>query len=240
MPVGIVDPDGRAAPKRFAVYRNNVTVSLTEAMAATFPAVRAVVGDVFFGEMALRFVRETPPCSPLLFEYGRDFAAFVANFAPAEGLPFLPDVAQLDRAWLDAYHAADAGVLDASKFAARDEDAMMAAVFVPHPALAIVSSDFPLVTIWNAARAGVVPDFADEPQSEWAIVSRPDITVHVVAVSAREGAFFNALRDGTPLGEAAEAALAADPDFDFAGALGRAIGTQAFSNVVFLQEGEVQ
>ena len=38
VPQGVVDPAGNPAPKRFAVYRNNVTVSLIEAKNPAAPA----------------------------------------------------------------------------------------------------------------------------------------------------------------------------------------------------------
>lgn len=43
--------------QRFAVYRNNVIVSLCDALASTFPVVQALVGEDFFHTMARDFVR---------------------------------------------------------------------------------------------------------------------------------------------------------------------------------------
>ena len=40
LPSGLVDPQGRASEKRFAVYRNNVTLSLVRVIEAAFPAIR--------------------------------------------------------------------------------------------------------------------------------------------------------------------------------------------------------
>ena len=67
-PCSVSGPNGKAARKRYDVYRNNVTVSLINALAATFPATRRVVGEDFFRAMARFHVRATPPSSPLLFE----------------------------------------------------------------------------------------------------------------------------------------------------------------------------
>ena len=58
--------------------------------------------------MARFHVRATPPTSPLLFEYGRDFPDFIERYEYAQSMPWLADVARIERAWLDAYHAADA------------------------------------------------------------------------------------------------------------------------------------
>ena len=73
----VAGPNGKAAVKRYNVYRNNVTVSLIDALAAVYPAVQRITGVDFFRAMARFHVRATPPTSPLLFEYGRDFPAFI-------------------------------------------------------------------------------------------------------------------------------------------------------------------
>lgn len=231
VPHNVVDPHGRIAPKRFAVYRNNVTVSLIEALKATFPAVVALVGEAFFGDMARRFVRRTPPNSPLLFRYGAAFPEFIAGHDPAADLPFLADVARLDRTWLDAYHAADGSPFAPEVLAGWGEAELMTARFVPLPATRLVASDFPLVTIWQAARDGRKPQFADRPEPEWALVTRPDISVSVAALAPVDGQLFSALIAGQKLGEAAEAVLAKVPGFDFSAALVHVVSGGGFASV---------
>ncbi|MEP4753707.1 MAG: DNA-binding domain-containing protein, partial [Nitratireductor sp.] len=75
-PPGVAGPGAKAGDVRYNVYRNNVTVSLIDALADTFPAVRRIVGEAFFRDMARLYVRREPPRSPLLFDYGHGFAAF--------------------------------------------------------------------------------------------------------------------------------------------------------------------
>src|SRR5271155_5906411 len=113
----IAGPEGKGVVKRYNVYRNNVTVSLIEALAAIFPAVRRITGEEFFRAMARFHIRETPPTSVLLLEYGRDFPAFIARYEYAQDMPWLADVARVERAWLDAYHAVDAPPLAAAALA---------------------------------------------------------------------------------------------------------------------------
>ena len=79
-PSVVAGPGGKAATKRYNVYRNNVTVSLIDALAATYPAVQRIAGVEFFRAMARCHVRATPPTSPLLFEYGRDFPDFIERY----------------------------------------------------------------------------------------------------------------------------------------------------------------
>src|SRR5260370_602689 len=96
-PALVSGPNGKAAVKRYNVYRNNVTVSLIDALAAIYPAVQRVTGVEFFRAMARFHVRETPPPSPLLFEYGRDFPAFIETYRFAQTLPWPPIAPRLFR-----------------------------------------------------------------------------------------------------------------------------------------------
>ena len=114
----VIGPNGKERREALQrIYRNNVTVSLVDALAAVFPAVQRIAGVEFFRAMARLYVRETPPRSPLLFEYGHDFPRFVERYEYARQMPWLADVARIERAWLDAYHAADANSLCADDLA---------------------------------------------------------------------------------------------------------------------------
>lgn len=136
-PVFLAGPGGKLATRRYAVYRNNVVMGLGSALEEIFPAVRRIVGDAFFAGMARLYLRRHPPSSPLLFAYGADFPAFVEDFEPARALPYLADVARIERAWLDAFHAADAPSVDAGFFGSASPDELDELRFAPHPALGI-------------------------------------------------------------------------------------------------------
>ena len=141
-PTIVCGPGGKVAVKRYNVYRNNVTVSLIDALAAIYPAVQRITGVEFFRAMARFHVRATPPESPLLFEYGRQFPDFIEAYEYAAQMPWLADIARLERAWLDAYHAADAVQLSADTLAAIQPERLADVVFTPHPATRIVRSRF--------------------------------------------------------------------------------------------------
>src|SRR5271166_4049162 len=172
----IAGPKGKGAVKRYNVYRNNVTVSLIEALAAIFPAVRRITGEEFFRAMARFHIRETPPNSPLLFEYGGDFPAFIERYEYAQGMPWLADAARIERAWLDAYHAADAAPLTASDLASFPPERLADLVFAPHPATRLVRSRFAAVTIFAANRA---PGPVEASQAEDPLITRREFDVVV-------------------------------------------------------------
>src|SRR6516225_9604159 len=98
-PADVVGPRGKGVVKRYNVYRNNVTVSLIDALAATYPAVQRITGVEFFRAMARSHIRATPPASPLLFEYGRDFPDFIERYEYASPMPWLADTARIECAW---------------------------------------------------------------------------------------------------------------------------------------------
>ena len=117
MPEGLVGPDGEPSPKRFAVYRNNVVIGLTETLKDAFPAVHRIVGTEFFQAMARAYVVLEPPRSPILLDYGAGFPDFIGEFEPAAGLPYLADVAHIERAWTESYHAPEASPIDPAALA---------------------------------------------------------------------------------------------------------------------------
>jgi hypothetical protein len=180
---------GQPAPEgRFAVYRNNVMVGLTEALRDAYPVVCRLVGDEFFAAMAGVFARAHPPGSPVMLDYGEDFAEFVADFPPAAGVPYLADVARLERAWVEAYHAADAIAVEP-----KDTSLEM------HPAVRLVRSRFAILTIWQANQEdGPAPlELSDEGDN--VLVTRPAAEVQACRISDGAADFIRAVAMGAPI-----------------------------------------
>jgi Putative DNA-binding domain len=216
VPPGVTAYNSAAPHKRFTVYRNNVAVGLATALEARFPAVRKIVGEDFFKAVANLFAAAHPPRSPLMMFYGDEFPAFLAAFEPARELPYLAGVARLEAARTRAYHAADATPLDAEALHALPQAALPDLRFTLHPALEIVASEYPIVTIW-AMNSGEM-DLA--PVKEWggedALVSRPRLDVEVRCLPPGATTFLQSLAAGQPLGMAAAAARTGSADFDLA------------------------
>lgn len=148
-PGGLITPEGTRATRRFDVYRNNVAVSLTEALETAFPALRALVGEEFFKAMSGVYLRRHLPSSPLLMDYGNHMPAFLETFAPAASLPYLPDIARLEIALRASYHAADARPLDPAGIPPQE---LMDTPFFLVPSARLVVSAYPLLDIYTRAR----------------------------------------------------------------------------------------
>lgn len=230
-PRAIAGREGRPPGRRYDVYRNNVTVSLIAALAAIYPAVQRITGPDFFRAMARSHVRSSPPSSPLLFEYGRDFPSFIATYEYARQLPWLADVARIERAWLDAYHAADAAPLVPAQLAAVDAERLGELVFGPHPATRLVRSDYAAATIFAANRTDAAVPRIDASTAEDALITRPDVEVVVRHLPPGGAVFVEQLIAGRPLGEAASAAQDASADFDIAANIAGLIEAGAFTSL---------
>ena len=230
-PAIVSGPAGKGAVRRYNVYRNNVTVSLIDALAAVYPAVQRITGTDFFRAMARFHARATPPSSPLLFEYGRDFPAFIETYEHAQAMPWLADVARIERAWLDAYHATDAAPLSPDALAAIAPERLAEAVFIAHPAVHVLRSAYAAVTIFAANRSEDTVGPIDASSPEDALITRPDADVIVRHLPEGGAVFLTSLLAGRTLGEAAASALEAAPSFDIAANLAGLIQAGVFTSV---------
>lgn len=230
VPEGVIGPRGKSAQKRFAVYRNNVTVNLIDAIAGIFPAVQRLVGEGFFRDMARVYVGQEPPRSALMFEYGSGFADFLDRFEPVSKLPYLPDVARLERAWLDAFHAADAEPLAAETLGAIPPGALADVSFTVHPATRIVESRFAAVSIFSANREKRPLDGIRPLDSESGLITRPAGAVQVRHLPTGAAGFFRSLIAGATLGDAAAQAVEHHPGFDLPAAISAMLEAGMFTD----------
>lgn len=225
IPPGLIGPDGLPAPKRFAVYRNNVAQSLTRVLEAGFPTVRKLVGDEFFAAMAGVFLRKHPPRSRVLMLYGAEMPEFLERFPPVSHLGYLPDVARLDQAMRESFHAADSRPLPEAEFQRLIGEELAGLRLHLAPALRLVRSAWPIVAIWRANNEDGPPP---RPVAEDALILRPDFDPRPEPLPPGGGAFVAALLAGRRLGEAV---ASAGPDLDLAANLAVLIRGRAITGV---------
>jgi hypothetical protein len=230
VPPGLVGPDGLPSARRFAVYRNNVVVGLSESLKLTYPAVCRIVGEEFFLALARAYVVADPPRSPMLLEYGAGFPGFVERFPPAAKLPYLADVARIEWAWKEAFHSVEAAPLSPAALAAISPEQLAELRLRLHPSLHIIASRYPALTIWRMNVGDGVPKPVDLASGgEDCLVVRPAADVEVRFVPPGGAAFIQRLGEGAPLGVAAHAGHAAAEDFDLSANLAGLMSAGAFS-----------
>ena len=228
-PEGLADGKGNAAGRRFDVYRNNVAVSLTEALETAFPVIQKLVGPENFKLLAGAFLRQHPPSSPLMMFYGAEMPDFLANFDPTKTTGYLPDVARLELALRESYHAEDSQPIDPSQLQQLAPDALTATRMVLAPSLKVVRSDWPVFAIWRFNMEAGAPK--PEMSAEDVAVMRPDLDPHPVLLPPAGGAFIQALQAGHTFGEAMDIAATENQDFDLTGLLTILIENEAITKL---------
>ena len=67
--------------------------------------------------------------------------------------PALADVARLENAWVEAYHAEDAGVATVGELAALSPDCLPGTRIVFHPAARLLRFATPAASVWASAQS---------------------------------------------------------------------------------------
>jgi hypothetical protein len=208
VPGGLTARSAAEVERRFAVYRNNVAVGLSDALAARFPVIRRLVGEAFFAAMARVFAEAHRPRSPVIAEWGEDFPAFLAGFPPLAGWPYMADVARIEYARGVAFHAADARPVDPASLAGVDPETVRLRL---HPSVHVLRLGHPAVSVWARNQPGG-EGVALRAGPETALVLRDRaFAVQVRAIGAGDAALVEALLAGDTLAGAALRAAGAEP-----------------------------
>jgi hypothetical protein len=222
-------PSARGWSPGLAVHQNTILKGLIDALAANFPTVEELVGREWFAACAAEYVRLHPPRSAVLALYGKEFPAFLAQFAPARALAYLAEVARIDRLWTESHFAPDASALPADALAALSAVGLFESRVALHPATRFGWFRDSAVTIWryhrSAHRSG---ELELEGQPEGAALVRPHGSVEYVALDKAGFAFLDQLRGGATLGAAATAALEIDRTTNLAARLAQFVAAGIF------------
>lgn len=229
MPPGLVGPDGLPSLRRFSVYRNNVVVGLIEALKDAYPAVYRIAGAEFFMGLAHAYAVQNPPASSIMLEYGAGFPDFIAAFEPASSLPYLADVARLERAWTVAYHAPEASPINPAGLTALHPDDFLHVAFEVHPSLRIVRSRFPALTIWRMNADDAAPGVVDlGAGGEDVLIVRPAAEVEVRQLPPGGAEFVSKIVSGATVTDALRTAVHSADDFNLTANLAGLLQSGAF------------
>lgn len=103
-----LDPRISRAAAALGIHRNTILQALLNALRMTFPMVDRLVGEAAFNALATDYVREFPPTSAILYEYGQHFPDYLQGAVPEHGC--LRDIARFDLR-IDQVGRESAGVL---------------------------------------------------------------------------------------------------------------------------------
>ena len=198
-------------------YRANAGVIIERALGASFPTVRALVGEESFAGLARAYWHAHPPLRGDLACAGEQLPEFIAASNSLAEVPYLADVARLDAAIEAAERAADAQWQpDTLALLGSHDPAQLAVECMP--GTAVLASPYPIVTIRDAHHAAGDDPFAAAREAlaagrgEHALVWRAGLRAQALAVDEADAQWTLALLRRSSLAQALEQAL---PSFDF-------------------------
>lgn len=216
---------------RFNVYRNNVFVSLMDALADIFPVTQTLVGEDFFRAMARIYIQQHPPKTPIISDYGDVFAHFVRHFKPAQNLPFLGDLAELECKLLALTNAQEYKTLEHEQISTafnNVSDPAQLLLCLP-PSTQIFASSFAIGSIYLAHKGRKNRPLADIKieTNEYLLLSKSHLYGELHIISEADATFIKRLMQAKTLGEA----IPDDDNFDLGTSLAKLIDWQLLTQV---------
>jgi hypothetical protein len=180
LPVGGLDrlvagDDRMTAAERVEIYANGYFYRILEVLKEDYPATLAVAGADNFHNLATGYLIDYPPSKPSIYYAGKNFADYLIAHPLSERIPYLADLARLERTTLESFHAADAETLDADAMGAIEPDQWPTLMMQAHPAMRLVESGWRVDRIARAIEDG----------AGWSQPAREDVTIIVWRRNAR-------------------------------------------------------
>jgi hypothetical protein len=194
----------RPATGAMAVYRNTVIHGAVEALRANFPVIEQILGAEMFERVAVDHALQCPPRRPVLALYGARFADWFEEQPWIRDLPYLADVARVERLRIECLMAEDAEPLtraEGERLLERPDARLRL-----HPAARFSWLSTPAMSIWLAHQQAFPSQYSPEWKAEGVLFARPEpFVVH----APRIGRAAHRMLFGIRLGESVGASLAA-------------------------------
>lgn len=134
---------------RLQIYHNSITGGLIQALGETFEVCKQLVGDEFFNAMAQHYIDQTVSSSPDIGEYGASFPDFVAEFEPAQAVPYLADMARIGWYFHHAMRQSSNDCFDGHAFARLTNTEQAQTRLQLNTSASWMTSHYPLLAIWR-------------------------------------------------------------------------------------------
>ena len=200
------------AAERLEIYANAYFFRIHDALGEDHGALRAALGEELFHDLVTAYLLVHPPRHPSLAHAGDALPEYLAEAPSAEpfrrACPWAPDLARLEHARLEAFHAADAEPLPRSALERLPPDAWVDLRLVFVPALRSLALGWPVHALLRAHDAGEpAPEIA--PAEIALAVWRREERVHYRTLEPAEAQALAQALAGAPFGEICERAAEA-------------------------------
>ena len=196
------------------VKSHNSRKSLVEFLAARYPVIRRLVGELSFRIVARRFILSEPPSIAISPSYGDNFPRFLRGQSNSASFEYVADIAELEMVREKARRAPDVLPLAAETLLSPPAEWLNGLRITLHPSVCLVQSRFPIVTIWENTQSDDENGMIDRWRAEAALVARPFLEVEVRRLLPGGYTFLRAISKGQTVGTAVRAATAATSKFE--------------------------
>lgn len=195
---------GRFAPEELVqVYQNNFEISFTDALAAIFVSLEKIVGSVCFAQLARRYLRDHPSGSGDLHQFGSHLAASLSQTPGLENLPYLSDIASIDWAWHEVFHAEGPTWPEADALQQQLQAMQGDIAFVFNTSFRLLITSHSVFRLWCHCRETQgfedESNLAFEPGSEYVLLYRQGLDVVVQTLGQKQGRWLQSLGRGKTL-----------------------------------------
>lgn len=157
-------------------HANTINHARIVALEETFPLTRQHMGEAPFNALARTFAETHVARASDINHIGASFPDYLRDAATRE-------LAQIEWAWLESYHAAEAVPMALTDFTALSEAALLALQVAPHPSVRCVTISTPI--------AAVLEEIAEQ-QPAAILCVRPDAEVRLLAIDVVQNAILAA------------------------------------------------
>jgi hypothetical protein len=211
-----------SAFKRVDIYANAYFYRLLECLGEDFPATLAVLGADNFPALVKEYLLEHPPTEPSILYAGLYLADFLNDHPFTERWPFIADLARLERAVLEVFHAADTPALALETLHAVPSEDWPALKLRTHPAVEIVHSEWRIADVLQTVEQGL--EWTDPEHEEASVlVWRQNALVRYRSLEPVERDALVLISKGASLASVCEAVAASAEESNHVGLIGQLI-----------------
>jgi len=202
-----------APPANLAIYRNNSSQAFRSALEASFPVIRARVGDDYFGQLAHYYRKAFPSRSGDLHFVGAKFAGFLGDHLRDGDYAWLADLAHIEWSREEALICAELPAVGAEVLARFTPEQLESLVFTFQPSLRLHSSPYPVFSVWIANQTPGASPVDQSLGGECGLIRIHGESLEVQPLPPHLFTYLYALDDGETLGEAMERSGLDEPGF---------------------------
>jgi len=209
------------------VYRNTSLGGCVDALRDNFPAVARLLGDEMFEAIGAEHAGQCPPRRPVLALYGARFPDWLEEQQWVREVPYVPDVARIERLHIEALFAADEESLRLNELQGRED--WLALRLALHPAARFDWLTSPARSIWQSQRDDLEGELEFKWQAEGILLTRPGLEVQSTALDRAGHRFLFGIRLGESVGDAAIATASLYPETDIGSLFASLVNAGAFA-----------